>query len=177
MTVLTPARVEPLSAVEGWEVLAVSTPGGFVGSRAEGGGLAMVVGDLDRDSRVHAAGSTSAWFGRGGVATLVCLSAPPVLWLGAHGHRLAPDVPSRREELRLAPGDLLVLCSSDVLEHLDQGLPHLASRTEGFGDPTRRARALAADIGSASPAGAAVVAVWAPTSGRTRTTPTEEDSR
>ncbi len=170
MTVLAPAQVEPLHAAQGWEVLTVCTPGGFVESRAEGGGLAMVVGDLDRDSRARAAGSTSAWLGRGGAATLVCLSAPPVLWLGAHGHRLAPDVPSRREELHLAPGDLLVLCSSDVLEHLDRGLPHLAGHTEGLADPGSRARALAADIGTATPAGAAVVAVWAPRSPLTSST-------
>jgi len=173
VTVLTPPRVAPLHAAEGWEVLTVCTPSGFVDSRAEGGGLAMVVGDLDRESRLHAAGSTSVWFGRGGTATVACLSAPPVLWLGEHGHRLAPDVPSRRQELLLAPGDLLVLCSSDVLEHLDRGLSHLAGLTDGLADAADRARALAADIGSASPTGAAVVAVWAPP---TSSTPTEEDS-
>lgn len=162
MTVLSTPRAEPVWAAGGWEVLTVSTPGGFVDTLARDGGLALVIGDLDAGDRRGAVGSTSAWFGRDGAASLACLSAPPVLWLGAHGHRLAPAVPAQREEVRLAAGDLLVLCSADVLEHLDHGLPHLAALTEGLGDPSARARALADDLGAATPAGAAAVAVWAP---------------
>ena len=162
MTVLTPPRSQPLHVADGWEVRTVRGTGGFVETRQEGGGLAVVLGDLDDQQRADVGGSTSAWFGRGGRATVACLSAPPVLWLGSHGHRLAPDVPTRREDLRLAPGDLLVLCSSEVLEHLDRGLPGLAAPTDGLADPRGRARALAADIGAASPGGAAVVAVWSP---------------
>jgi len=162
VTVLSPPRVEPVWAGEGWEVLTVSTPSGFVETRADDDGFAVVLGDLDGRARPGAYGSTSASFGHGGTASVACLSAPPVLWLGAHGHRLAPEVPSERQEIRLAAGDLLVLCSADVLEHLDRGLPHLAALTDGLGDPAARARALAADLRSATPAGAAVVAVWSP---------------
>ena len=93
---------------------------------------------------------------------MACLSAPPVLWLGTHGHRLAPDVPTRREDLRLAPGDLLVLCSSEVLEHLDRGLPGLAAPTDGLADPRGRARAAGRRHRRGLPGGAAVVAVWSP---------------
>ncbi len=171
MTVLSTPRAEPVWAAEGWEVLTVSAPGGFVQTRLRDGGLDLVLGDLAGGDRPGAEGSTSAWFGRDGVASLACLSAPPALWLGAHGHRLAPEVPARREEVRLAAGDLLVLCSADVLEHLDRGLPHLAALTEGLSDPSTRARALAADLGSATPAGAAAVAVWTPTTTLTTTTP------
>lgn len=162
MTVLSSRRAEPVWAAEGWEVLTVSTPSGFVETRLQDGGLALVLGDLGAGERPGAVGSTSAWFGRDGTASLACLSAPPVLWLGAHGHRLAPEGASQRQEVQLAPGDLLVLCSADVLEHLDHGLPHLAALTDGLGDPSARAWALAADLGSATPAGAAAVAVWSP---------------
>jgi hypothetical protein len=163
VTVLSTPRAEPVWAAQGWEVLAVGTPGGFVETRVQDAALTVVLGDrLRPGSRGGAPGSTSAWFGAAGAAWVECRAAPPVLWLGARGHRLAPADPSRREHLRLDPGDLLVLCSADVLEHLAHGLPHLAALTEGLGDPAARARALASDLASASPAGAAAVAVWSP---------------
>jgi hypothetical protein len=165
VTVLSAPRAEPVWAAQGWEVLTVSTPGGVVRTQLDDDGLWLQLGDLDAHGRpgpVRTAGTTTARFGPAGAAWLQCVSAPPVLWLGAGGHRLAPQVPSGQEDVRLAPGDLLVLCSADVLEHLDRGLPHLAELTDGLGDPGLRARALADDLGAATPAGAAAVAVWSP---------------
>ncbi len=176
MTTLATGPVGTIDLAGGWCTRTVCTSTGYLGTRHEAEGLSVVLGDCVKEHRQDSGGSTTVWFGPDGDVAISCLSAPPALCVGRRETRLVPALPFCREELRLEPDDVLVVCSADVLEHLDHGLPHLVQISAGMADPFDRAHALASDIGAATPAGAAVVAVWAPTTSTTRSTTTEEDS-
>lgn len=176
MTALATAPVGTVDLDGGWCTRTVCTPTGYLGTRHEAAGLSVVLGDCVQERRSDSGGSTTVWFGPDGHVAISCLSAPPALWVGQRETKLVPDLASCREELDLEPGDLLVVCSADVLEHLDHGLPHLVRISAGLADPSDRAYALASDISAATPVGTAVVAVWAPTTSTTRSTPTEEET-
>lgn len=174
MTALATGPVGTVDLVGGWCTRTVCTPTGYLGTRHEADGLSVVLGDCVQERRHDSGGCTTVSFGPDGQVAVSCLSAPPALWVGRRETRLVPELPSCREALRLDPGDLLVVCSADVLEHLDHGLPHLVQISSGLADPVERAHALACDIGTATPAGAAVVAVYTPPSTSSRTTTEEE---
>ena len=171
MTVLTPPQALPTLAGGGWELFTVCTPRGYLGvRRGRDEEVAVELGDLCPDGVAPTSGTSTVRLGHDGQVTVSCLSAPPALWSGRAGERLVPELPSCREAMSLEAGDLLVLCSADVLEHLDHGLPHLTAVTAAITDPSHRACAVATDIEALTTEGAAVVAVWVPTDLGRRTT-------
>ena len=172
MTVLTAPRPVATLAGGGWELFTVCTARGYLGvRRGPQDSVSAVLGDLSPQGLAPTSGTSSVRLGHDGRVSVSCLSAPPALWSGRAGRRLVPEVPSSREELQFAPGDLLVLCSADVLEHLDHGLPRLLEVAATISEPSHRAHAVATDIEAATTEGAAVVAVWVPSAlGRPVTT-------
>lgn len=161
MTVVVPTRPSSSQLPGGWQVSAVEAVAGTVEVTAVAGGELRVV-VCDTGEGTSPAACTSVVLHHDGRAVLSCRLSPPALWLSSGGVRLAPQVPTDTEDLRLEPDDLLVVCTAEVLEHLHHGLPHLVEPAAALPDATARVQSVAADLRAATPAGAAVVLAWNP---------------
>lgn len=161
MTVVVPTRPSSAHLPGGWQLGTVEAPAGTVEITIAADGATRVV-VCDTGEGTSPAACTSVVLHPDGRAVLSCRLSPPALWLSGGGVRLAPQVPTDTEQLRLEPGDLLVVCSAEVLEHLHHGLPHLIEPASSLPDATARVQSVAADLRAATPAGAAVVLGWSP---------------
>lgn len=161
MTVVVPARPASAHLPGGWQLGTVEAPAGTVTLTSEPDGTTRVV-VCDTGEGASPAACTSVVLHPDGRAELSCRLSPPALWLSGERVRLAPEVPTGTEHLLLEPGDLLVVCSAEVLEHLHHGLPHLVEPAAALPDATARVQSVAADLRAATPAGAAVVLGWSP---------------
>jgi hypothetical protein len=161
VTVVATARRASSQLPGGWLLSAVEAAAGTVEVTTAAAGEPLVV-VCDTGEGGSPAACTSVVLHPDGRAVLSCRLSPPALWLSRDGVRLAPQVPTDTEQLRLEPGDLLVLCTAEVLEHLHHGLPHLVEPAAALPDAVARVQSVAADLRAATPAGAAVVLGWSP---------------
>ena len=156
MTVVAPFRPASSHLPGGWLLAGVEAAAGTVEVAVTDDGAQRVV-VCDTGEGDSPAACTSVVLHPDGRAVLSCRLSPPALWLSQGEVRLAPRVPTDTEQLLLEPGDLLVLCTAEVLEHLHHGLPHLVGPAAGLPEVTARVQSVAADLRAATPAGAAVV--------------------
>ena len=91
-----------------------------------GGGVARIERDT-RYTRLRVSdpgdpNATEAWLSDDGTVTVRSHCSPPALLVSTGGARLIPATPDTEDSAELGPGDVLLLCSSGVLDSVPTGL-------------------------------------------------------
>lgn len=150
-----------------WQVDTLMRADGLAVVERAAGSVRVLVGDANPsdvpgdDAGVGEPDATEVLLGPDGRVVVRSHASPPALLVTRAGCRLLPAAPATEDEIVLAPGDVVVLCSAEALGSLPTGLGGVLNHSPlrlGLHDP----HTLLEELMTGSDVGAAAVAACLP---------------